>query len=177
MYFWGNVPPGLGDLMQTNPNGDSCDVFYNMYLDPLFVDINNDDLHLTENSPCIDAGDPDSPYDPDSTVADMGRFYYAQPQGIDDNFGALPNRISLLPNYPNPFNASTLIRYELPQSSQVKIEIYDLLGRKVTTLYDGEKQAGHHYVIWNTGDFSSGIYFYKLRAGEYSESRKMMLLK
>jgi hypothetical protein len=177
MYFWGNVPPRLGDLMQTNPGGDSCDVFYNIYLDPLFVDINNDDLHLTENSPCIDAGDPNSPYDPDSTVADMGRFYYAQPQGINDNFGALPNRISLLQNYPNPFNASTLIRYELPQSSQVKIEIYDLLGRKVTTLYDGEKQAGHHYVIWNTGDFSSGIYFSKLQAGEYSESRKMMLLK
>jgi hypothetical protein len=177
MYFWGNVPPGLGDLMQTNPGGDSCDVFYNMYLDPLFVDFNNGDYHLTENSPCIDAGDPDSPYDPDSTVADMGRFYYTQPQGIDDNFGALPNRISLLQNYPNPFNASTLIRYELPQSSQVKIEIYDLLGRKVTTLYDGEKQAGHHYVIWNTGDFSSGIYFSKLQAGEYSESRKMVLLK
>ena len=177
MYFWGNVPPGLGDLMQTNPGGDSCDVFYNMYLDPLFVDINNDDLHLTENSPCIDGGDPDSPYDPDSTIADMGRFYYDQSVGIDDRAEHLPAIISLSQNYPNPFNASTLIRYELPQSSQVKIEIYDLLGRKVTTLYDGEKQAGHHYVIWNTGDFSSGIYFSKLRAGEYSESRKMMLLK
>ena len=176
-YFWGNVPPGLGDLMQTNPSGDSCDVFCNMYLDPLFVDINNDDLHLTENSPCIDAGDPNSSYDPDSTVADMGRFYYAQPQGIDDNFGALPNRISLLQNYPNPFNASTLIRYVLPMQSHVTIGIFDILGRRVTTLLDEQQVAGYNQVAWNAADHPSGVYFFKLQAEKYIETKKMLLLK
>jgi hypothetical protein len=74
--FMGNVPPGLGVLTQVNYNGDSCDVYYNIYLDPLFVDWWN--LHLTDSSFCIDAGDPASPYDPDSTITDMGRYFYDQ---------------------------------------------------------------------------------------------------
>jgi len=69
-------PAGLGTLVQTNSNGDSCDVFNNIYLDPLFMDFANGNYHLTEDSPCIDAGDPTSPYDPDGTVTDMGVFYF-----------------------------------------------------------------------------------------------------
>jgi hypothetical protein len=71
-------PPGLGLIDTVNANGDSCDVYYNIYLDPLFVDWWNRDYHLTEGSPCIDAGDPTSPYDPDSTITDMGRYFYDQ---------------------------------------------------------------------------------------------------
>jgi hypothetical protein len=74
--FMGNVPPGLGVLTQVNHNGDSCDVYYNIYLDPLFVDWWN--LHLTDSSCCIDAGDPLFAYDPDSTITDMGRYFFDQ---------------------------------------------------------------------------------------------------
>jgi hypothetical protein len=83
----GNVPPGLGVLTQVNTNGDSCDVFYNIYLDPLFADFLNGDYHLSwsnwptpdsTKSPCIDAGDPLSPLDPDGTITDMGVFSFDQ---------------------------------------------------------------------------------------------------
>jgi parallel beta-helix repeat protein len=74
--FTGNVPPGLGVLTQVNTNGDTCDVYKNIYLDPLFINPWNNDFHLQASSPCIDAGDPDSPKDPDSSIADMGALYY-----------------------------------------------------------------------------------------------------
>jgi len=73
-----NPPTGLGTLTQTNVNGDSCDVFNNIYMDPLFVDFAGGEYNLTEDSPCIDAGDPTSPYDPDGTITDMGAFYFNQ---------------------------------------------------------------------------------------------------
>lgn len=72
----GNIPPGFGVIDTINANGDSCDVYYNTFLDPLFVDYANADYHLQASSPCIDAGDPNSPLDPDSSISDMGTFYY-----------------------------------------------------------------------------------------------------
>jgi hypothetical protein len=76
--FVGNLPPGLGELTQVNANGDSCDVYYNIFLNPLFVDYSNADYHLLWGSPCIDAGDPGFAYDPDSTITDMGRYFFDQ---------------------------------------------------------------------------------------------------
>lgn len=88
-YFSGNIPPGLGGLTTTNTNGDSCDVYSNIYMDPLFVDFPGGDYHLTEESPCIDAGDPSSPLDPDNTVTDMGVYYFPTPlmQTLDISAG------------------------------------------------------------------------------------------
>ena len=80
-------------------------------------------------------------------------------------------------NYPNPFNASTMIKYELPQQSLVTIEIYDILGRKVGMLEDRLQPAGYHKLVWHAEDLPSGVYFYKLRAGDYSETKKMVLMK
>ncbi len=95
----------------------------------------------------------------------------------DDEMSSIPKIFALHQNYPNPFNASTTIKYELPQQSQVTIEIYDILGRKVSTLVDRQQPAGYHQAIWRADDFASGMYFYKLQAGEYSETRKMLLMK
>jgi hypothetical protein len=98
--------------------------------------------------------------------------------GIDDNDSqARPRDYILANNYPNPFNASTVIEYELPYQANTKIEIYNMLGRKVTTLEDRQLQAGYHQTIWQADDFSSGIYFYKIQAGDYTETKKMVLLK
>ncbi|MEE9552942.1 MAG: T9SS type A sorting domain-containing protein [candidate division Zixibacteria bacterium] len=310
---------------------DYCDVqggmagHGNIDADPMFVDPENGDFHLQQGSPCIDAGDPSSPYDPDGTFVDMGAYYYGPeiPEIIDqsqmiategfwfdegvvrwqqffptlDNISAveifirregspgdvivqittdsgeilsestvdengipgndwimfnLPETIDLVPgepyrivvtssqpspspderyrwsgnhdsdypgitdvydeepfydyafitygydyrldiedtdieilptdfilsqNYPNPFNASTLIEYGLPNSSDVTIEIFDILGRKVETLIQGEQQAGYHQVTWDASEISSGMYFYRIQAGKYVETKKMLLLK
>ncbi len=96
---------------------------------------------------------------------------------IDDKPGRLPSIVTLNPAYPNPFNASTTIQYSIPDESFVDISIYDVLGRKVETLIDANQRAGFHQVIWNAAERPSGTYFYKLRAGNYSETRKVSLLK
>jgi parallel beta-helix repeat protein len=84
--FGGSTPSWLGWIVMTNANGDSCDLFYNIFEDPLFADPTNGNFNLTANSPCIDAGDPTSPPDPDNTIADIGAFYFNQGPG-----GAQPN--------------------------------------------------------------------------------------
>jgi len=89
----------------------------------------------------------------------------------------LPSEFALLSNYPNPFNASTVIEYQLPTSSSVKLEVYNLLGSKVATLVNGEQEAGYKSVTWGASEVSSGVYFYKLTAGDYTETRRMMLVK
>lgn len=148
----------------------------NIDADPLFVDAENYDFHLMSGSPCIDAGDPDSPLDPDGTIADIGAFYFDQSTSVADDH-LVPVEFHLGQNYPNPFNASTIIQYTLPKTSDVTIDTYDLLGRKVETLVNKHQPAGYHQVIWNADDVSSGIYFYRITAGEFSQSRKMILLK
>ncbi len=116
----------------------------------------------------------------DTTYADGHDCYLSQfdfsASAIEDN-PPVPCITALLPNYPNPFNASTAIRYELPSPSQVTIDIYDILGRQVTRLQDSIQPAGYHRAIWQADGFTSGIYFYKLQAGDYIETRKMILVK
>jgi len=102
---------------------------------------------------------------------------FEQLVNVDNSSDNLPDKFSLLQNYPNPFNAQTTINYALPEAAQVTIEIFDLLGRKVETLVDGKQPAGYHQVIWNAFDQTSGIYFYKIQSGDYTETRKMVLLK
>ena len=79
--------------------------------------------------------------------------------------------------YPNPFNASTTIRYSIPAISEVSIVIYDIAGRKVATLIDKIQPAGYYQTMWNAIDFPSGIYFYKLTTGEKVLTKEMVLIK
>jgi parallel beta-helix repeat protein len=144
--------------------------------DPLFVDEDNGDYHLLSGSPCIDAGDPDYPHDPDGTITDMGAFYFSQTTDIDEP-AAEPRNFMLLDNYPNPFNASTVIRYELPIGSPVTVEIYNALGQKIESLYEGMLQPGYHQATWNAVEFSSGTYFCRVEASGFSGTRKMLLIK
>jgi type IX secretion system substrate protein len=90
---------------------------------------------------------------------------------------SLPRKFELYQNYPNPFNPSTKIIYSIPRASYVKIEIYNSLGEKTNTLVNDYKNAGEHSIEFNGEGLSSGIYFYKLSAGKYYETRKMLLLK
>ena len=113
-------------------------------------------------------------YVPDNTTMQILRFIPETGVRDDEN---LPTEFSLAQNYPNPFNASTIVSYKLPIQSNARLEIYDQLGRKMATLINGIQEKGAHSVMWSPEGFSSGIYFYKLTAGEYSETRKCTLLK
>jgi hypothetical protein len=83
----------------------------------------------------------------------------------------------LFQNYPNPFNPSTTIRYELPRREFVILKIFDLLGREVATLVNEEKQPGSYDVRWSGVGVPSGAYFYRLQAGEYVETRAMLMVR
>ena len=96
---------------------------------------------------------------------------------IADEGEAIPVDYALAQNYPNPFNPVTTIRYALPKSSKVTLMIYNLMGQEVARLVDGKQSAGNHNVTWNASNISSGIYFYRLRAGDFVQTRKMVLLK
>ena len=89
----------------------------------------------------------------------------------------LPDEFLLSRNIPNPFSSNTVIGFGLTEPAHLKLEVFDLLGRKVVTLIDGPKQAGFHSVAWNADSFASGIYFYRIEAGEFTKSEKMILLK
>lgn len=88
-----------------------------------------------------------------------------------------PHTFALYQNYPNPFNPVTTIRFTLPSSAYTSLTVYDLLGRKVSTLVDGTLSAGTHTANWDSTSLSSGVYLYRLNAGPYSETRKMLVAK
>jgi len=282
------APGGFGILTATNANGDSCDVYSNIFRDPLFADTTKSDYGITwvnwpqsdaTRSPAIDAGDPASAQDPDGTTSDMGAYYFnwvrplislsaglldfgivdiSQSQdlplsirnsgtaalhlqsminqqavfshnwnpadstilpgdsltltvtfapadtnlivdtlliedndrplqvqlsgkgkiviGIKDQNG-LPKAYTLYPAYPNPFNPTATIKYDLPQTSQVILEIYNLLGEKVITLVSDRLPAGTYEYQWGASQFASGIYLYQLRANNYTKTKKFILIK
>jgi hypothetical protein len=89
----------------------------------------------------------------------------------------IPQTFTLDQNYPNPFNPTTMIRYSVPRAAQVSLTIYNVLGEKVATLYSGMQRAGTYEVNFNADRFASGVYFYRLEAGRFTSTRKMMLLK
>jgi hypothetical protein len=143
---------------------------------------------LGHRSPCIDAGDPDSIYnDPDGSRNDMGAVPHIflpppPPPGLPRSEGSLPTEFSLSQNHPNPFNPITTIRFALPQAEHVRLDIYNITGQKIITLANNERAPGEYSITWNGRDsqgykVASGIYLYRLVAGSYNETRKMILLK
>jgi hypothetical protein len=165
----------------------------NINTDPMYRDPAGGDYHLmsvacgdSADSPCIDAGDPDildnlldCLQGLGGTRSDMGAYggENSVMVAIDDNYYYLPDQYFVMRNYPNPFNSGTTIEFTIVKSTEVKISIFDLLGREVRTLIDSYKQAGSYNVIFDADGLSSGVYFYRLRAGEFSDTRRMVLLK
>ncbi len=95
----------------------------------------------------------------------------------EDNEGAKDHVIRLEQNYPNPFNSSTTINFFLPEQTEIKLEIYDLIGNRIKLALDEVKNEGEHSVSVNAGDLASGIYFYRLKAGDLILTRRMILIK
>jgi hypothetical protein len=270
-------PAGFGVLDRVNYNGDSCDVYHNIFMDPMFADTLNFDLHLTAGSPCIDAGDTLFALDPDSTVADMGAYYFDQrtpeielPVSLLDfdtvtvgdssslsfniyNIGDgnlllydITNSLAVFTNDWNPSDSIVLpgdsleitvtfnpndtlsftdtlridnndslvyvelmgigkpvsgisedilaspllelcgtnpattfpkIRFGMPKGGKINLSVYDITGRCVKTLADGEYDAGIHEVTLDGTALSQGVYFCVMKAGETCLRRKLVLLK
>jgi hypothetical protein len=179
MYFYWNYNLIYGDTAMGFPHGE-----HDIFLDPMFIDTAYENYHLLAGSPCIDAGDPSSPLDPDSTRADIGALFYDQSVGIDDESSPSgPYAFELHQNYPNPFNAQTTIAYNLPVASPVSLRIYDLTGRIVRKLIRDEHQsAGFHHLIWDGADESgrpvaTAIYLYELKVGEQKQVKALIVIR
>ena len=305
------VPPFVGQLALTNANGDSCDVYMNIYENPRYRSASGPfAFRLTRDSPCIDAGNPNSPLDPDSTIADIGAYYFHQsviavtllphnppvvipagggffrydagvvnnsgepvsfdvwtmvtlpggniygplllrqnltipgggrilrtlsqlvpsqaPPGDYTYFGCLgvypdsitdvdslyfcklsggveasqyndwlvidrfidsfedgfereegdfhPEAVELSAS-PNPFNASTVISFELRDAVFIKLAVYDVNGREAAALADGWMPAGRHSIVLDASSLPSGIYFARMTAGDLIQTRKLLQLK
>jgi len=110
------------------------------------------------------------------------------PIGISKNSEQVPIKFALYQNYPNPFNPVTKIKFDVPsnvksETTNVKLVIFDILGREVTTLLDKKLQPGSYKTVWDGSNFASGVYFYKLSVGNeqgepvFSETKKMILIK
>lgn len=99
------------------------------------------------------------------------------PVDVDDDPSSVPTEYSLSQNYPNPFNPVTTIRYDIPKETHVTLAIYDILGQKVAELVNELKVTGRYQTIWNASSLSSGIYFYRIEAGDYVNVKKLMLMK
>ena len=95
----------------------------------------------------------------------------------EDQEQIIPKEYSLYQNYPNPFNPNTTIKYDLPKDGLVSLEIFDILGRRITTLVNENRNAGSYEQTFNASSLASGVYVYKLQAGDFISSKKMILLK
>jgi len=129
-----------------------------------------------------------------STIIDSSYFYFTKSGSTGDGItyllergdwfkqvsltaADLPSDYAISQNCPNPFNASTVINYQLPAESHVKLQVYNTLGQRVTTLLDEKQAAGYRSVVWDVSEVSSGLYFYNLTAGDFTETRRMILVK
>lgn len=179
-------------------DGDYKGTNGNISLDPLFTKGSQEKYYLSQTaagqsqlSPCVNSGSQSVDYSglksmttrtdevPDDGQVDMGYHYIvSKPTSVEsEEVVAVPETFELSQNYPNPFNPSTTIKFTIPKSSQVKLVVYDILGREIDVLVNKELVSGIYEVMFSQKDLPSGIYFYKIQAGEYSETKKMFLLK
>ncbi|NQT97536.1 MAG: T9SS type A sorting domain-containing protein [Candidatus Marinimicrobia bacterium] len=189
--FWGNFPEpinvvsweGVAGVLTVNFSDvqDGIDSIYvdslailnwgegNIDANPLFCNPDSGDYTIAENSPCAGTGENGE----NIGAADIG----CGPMSIFNGNSTIPNKFTLYQNFPNPFNPITQISYQIPELSFVNLSIFNINGKLVSTLVNEQVQAGNYSVKWDAEDFSSGVYFYKIVAGKYTETGKAILLK
>ena len=207
--LWGNSPQQIYLQSGGNLQATYCDIQDtlwsgegNVSVDPLFVDTTNGDYHLQSTvgsfhggswlpdslySPCIDAGDPGSPFAlepmPNGGRVNMGfegntlEASLSTSSGVPLPIAELPREFCLHAPYPNPFNPSTTISFALTTAAPVTLVVYDILGRQVATVAEGLMGVGIHKVNFDGSSLSSGIYFCRLQTDRFSAVNKMVLLK
>jgi hypothetical protein len=194
--FWNNL---YGDIemyysdIRDTAWVDSTKGIFNA--DPLFADTIN--YELSDSSPCIGAGIdsieigsiwytiPKTCYlgrprpSPKASNPDIGACEspLAVPTGLQQFTNNISLRYILHQNYPNPFNPSTTIQFDLPMTSEVTLKVFNILGEVVATLVSDRLSAGSYSYEWDASNLASGVYLYRLKAGDYIETRKMILMK
>ena len=119
-------------------------------------------------------------YSDNSSTKSYAGFWYTYNESLttnvqDQNF--VPSEFKLEQNYPNPFNPVTTINFSLPERSMVTLKVYNIVGEDVAILINEEREAGIHSVNFDANRLSSGVYFYKIQAGSYTSTKKMLLIK
>ncbi len=104
-------------------------------------------------------------------------YYHLVIVGVEEEEDALPITYKLEQNYPNPFNPSTIIKFAVPERSVVQIKIYDILGSELVTIVNEEMEKGWYEKVFNANGYASGIYIYRMQAGDYVSTKKMLLVK
>ncbi len=107
----------------------------------------------------------------------LAQYVQNNPTGVEEMASGLPSHYQLDQNFPNPFNPSTNIRYTISQTSKVVLRVFDVLGREIQTLVNTAQAPGHYTVTFNAQNLTSGVYFYQLSAGTFTETKKLMLLR
>ncbi|MCW8805080.1 MAG: T9SS type A sorting domain-containing protein, partial [Ignavibacteriaceae bacterium] len=111
-------------------------------------------------------------------LSSADKFTFTTPQAVDSTDFDIPTNYQLFQNYPNPFNPLTTIRFSLPESGLVKLNVYNILGERVEQLLNTELSAGKHEIIFNRRNLASGVYIYTLDVQDkFFEAKKMLLLK
>jgi C1A family cysteine protease len=198
--FWNDTAPASAEIFASNagPEAFHCCVVQGGYPgvdildeDPCFIDPAAADFHLDTMSPCIASGHETcgSPLDfdglprpqPEGTAPDLGACESPLP-GTAVGDGGVPGTFALRGSYPNPFNPSTRIVFDLPAAASVQLDVFDIAGRRVATLVDDRLPAATHTVAWYGRDdagcaLPSGLYLVRLRRGAESVEHKLVLLK
>ncbi|MCK4677527.1 MAG: T9SS type A sorting domain-containing protein [Bacteroidales bacterium] len=200
--LWGNTADGGGNQVYIYDNTNVLDFYYcdieggeeefggvpflgeyedNIDYDPEFEDIEVGDYHLTEDSPCIDAGDPEM-FDPDGTISDIGAFFYDQTVGFSEF--SVQNSGFGIGCYPNPSSGISEIKYRLQVGSRqstvgshVRLSIYDMRGKEFRTIVNEEQTAGEYTIPFDVSDLPNGFYLIRLQTGERIETTKLVLMK
>ena len=167
---YGNTTADYGGV--TDPTGSDG----NVSVDPLFCDAGAGDYSLYDNSPCLAANSGGC-----GQIGALGQGC-SQGTGVDDDLPAVPREFAVDPNFPNPFNPTTTIRFALPEAARTRVLVYDLAGHRVRTLLDRRLDAAVHTVTWDGRDdagraLPSGVYFYRVEAGAHRFTDRMALVR
>ncbi len=176
-------PVHLGSVLLDGTYSDVADSVWpgvgNISADPLFANPENGDYRLLPGSPCIDAGDP-ALLDPDGSRSDIGAIPFDPTVGVAE-LSPAPARVTLT-NYPNPFNPSTAVAFDIPEPTAVKLAVYDVTGRHVCTLLDDHVAAGTRRVVWDGTDaavrnVASGVYVVRLMTTREMRIQRVTLVR
>ncbi|MCF7810491.1 right-handed parallel beta-helix repeat-containing protein [bacterium] len=186
MIAYSDVMDGQESIV-TNDNGEVHWEDGNIDSDPIYIDREDGDYNVAEDSPCIDIGTSFFVWEDDTLVnmsedeymgnaPDMGAYESDFSSAVEDKL-AVPTEFKLYQNYPNPFNPTTSLRFDLPIAGNACLKIYDINGREITMIADGAYNAGRYTAVWDARNLPSGIYLAKLETAEATKVVKLMLIR
>ena len=175
LFWW--TGGGDYDAATADAQSPTDGVYANLELDPMFVDDDAGDYHLVSSSPAVDAGDPAGANDPDGTRADIGPYAHMQVMHVPSGVAQLS-----LASAPEPVRETTELRFTLPASAPIQVDVLDATGRRVRVIARGTFGAGSHRMAWDTADesgrrVSPGRYFVIVRAGPATRTLPVTVLR